>query len=135
MHWEYFNKYWKFSSKNKLAYLYIAKFEQISKYSSETTLAYRYVLYMYFSRYCMYHVQKKYYNTYLFKPLVCRLFGPHAHAHHTKIVMCSARTRTPFFVPAHASAPTHFLKKISKKNFFSIFFFNFFNHFSLCFCK
>ena len=54
------------------------------------------------------------------KPLVCGLFGPHPHAHRTKIVMCGARTRTPFFGPARA--PAHFFKKFSK-NFFSNFFF------------
>ena len=50
------------------------------------------------------------------KPLVCGLFGPHPHAHRTKIAICGARTRTPFFAPARA--PAHFSKKIHflKKN-------------------
>ena len=52
------------------------------------------------------------------KPLVCGDFDPHPHAHRTKIVMCGARTRTPFFAPARAH---FFAKKFSKK----IFFFNF----------
>ena len=53
------------------------------------------------------------------KPLVCGLFGPHPQAHRTKIVMCGARTRTPFIAPARAPAPApaHFFKKIQKKFF------------------
>ena len=31
------------------------------------------------------------------KPLVCGDFGPHPHAHCTKIIMCGAHTCTPFF--------------------------------------
>ena len=52
------------------------------------------------------------------KPLVCGLFGPHPNPYRTKIVMCGARIRTPFFAPARATAPAHFLTEIKNKNYY-----------------
>ena len=58
------------------------------------------------------------------KPLVCGLFGPHPHAHRTKIVMCGARTRTAnFCTRTRTRTRTNFQKKFQKKNFFQFFFF------------
>ena len=54
------------------------------------------------------------------KPLVCGLFGPHPHAHRTKIVMCGARTRRTFFAPARAPETAHFFLLI-KLSFSGIF--------------
>ena len=48
------------------------------------------------------------------KPLVCGLFGPHPHAHRTKIVMCGARTRTANFYTRKRTR-TNFQKNFQKK--------------------